>query len=186
MIHKPCTTTTNSDEINLEKEAFNLAASRIYKRVQFDSRSELACARLLELCVKDWTPIEGKTVHIPIGFKRSVDFRVGQYLIEFHPIRIFREFHSAEATKQLTAALSKVGTDERQQIVAAITKELGIQYTKKRQFVMNFSNDVEVRDSTLLVAFNSFEFCDKILPKVATEKLPNRNILISQFYKWRR
>ncbi len=146
----------------------------------------MACAKLLELCVKDWEPIDGKTVHIPIGFKRSVDFRVGNYLIEFHPIRVFREWSDGANTKQLMLALSKCSKSDRASALDAISKELAITYAKKRRFCMDFSSDEDVRNSKLLVATNSYEFCDKVLPVVATNWLPNRTILISQFYKWRK
>lgn len=171
---------------NLNNETFNTPTNKIYKGVLFDSRSEMACAKLLELCVKDWKPVEGQTVHVPIGFKRTMDFRVGSYLIEFHPIQIFREFHSADATRDLMRALGRCGKQDRREIIGAITKELGIQYAKKRRFCMDFSDNPEVRESKLLVALTWLDFIDKVLPVVATEWLPHRSILAEQFFKWRK
>jgi hypothetical protein len=73
----------------------------------FCSVSEAACGILLSVLLPNFKLQEGETFQIPIGHSRTVDFKVGETLVEFHPLRLAQkleratEFYSLKAPKRL-------------------------------------------------------------------------------------
>lgn len=59
--------------------------------VVFDSKSEAVLAILMEKYIRGWKVVLGETYQIPLVASCRADFKVGNIIIEYHPIDLHRE-----------------------------------------------------------------------------------------------
>ena len=100
--------------------------------VRYDSRSEFALAELFKKYIPGWLPVMNDTIQISIGFNRTVDFRIENTLLEYHPIMINREMKSSHANQIFRQAFARSNKWERSQLVEMLVEELGAQYAHRR------------------------------------------------------
>lgn len=112
--------------------------------IHFDSRSEAACAVLLEKYCPGWRCMPGATFQIEINGK-FIDFRIGRTFLEYHPIEARREFISADAFRTLTDALRPLPRAQKVEVWAAVKTELAAQYWKRRRHVLDSGGFTDCR-----------------------------------------
>ena len=150
-------------------------------RVSFGSRSELACAMMLERYV-GWKAEVGISCQIDI-LGRKVDFRIGDTLIEYHPTSLPTAFTSREAFKMLKSSLRKVDKHTRSNILEAVKKELTGQYHKQRKILL--SSSIEYSNCSLIVCTSAEDFIDLVLRKFSKNKLQGTAELMNEWKELR-
>ena len=118
--------------------------------VRFESRSEAACAILMERYMP-WKLEQGVTYQIPLAQNKRADFMIEPGVIfEFHPIALHREFMSSEAKHVFTKHMRKLPDWLASDFKEAIQMELYCQYRAKRALIMKATPGLE--DAELIVA----------------------------------
>jgi hypothetical protein len=151
------------------------------KYIRFDSKSEFACAMLLEKYVKDWRCKPNQTFQIPVDRNRKIDFRVGDTFLEYHPIVLQREFINAIAHHEFIHALKEIPNSKARVILDAITKEYESQYCRKRRYAVIYSPFEELSNLKMICCFSEKEFF-AVLRKLGN-KVPNDTELFKQWYE---
>lgn len=152
-------------------------------RYQFESRAEYACAALLEKYVPGWTCETFKTYQIPIGFNRKVDFRVGDTLVEYHPIVFSREFDDRVAYRQFDHAIRKIPAHWRHQIKESIFNEFLERYYKKRRFVIDANPELKHLD--FVVVHSPQTFYHSVLKRFGQD-VPKLKEIVREFGRLQR
>lgn len=98
----------------------------------YASRSEYACAKLLEAHVPGWKPIVDDTIQIQFSHGRAVDFRVENLLVEWHPISMHREFLDRDALRNVLKVSRKLPPYWQSELKEALESELMHQYARRR------------------------------------------------------
>ena len=98
----------------------------------YASRSEYACAKMLQEHVPGWVPKLDDTIQIQFSHNRAIDFRVENLLVEWHPISMHREFLDREALRTVLRTTKKLNGFWAQELKEAIENELICQYSKRR------------------------------------------------------
>lgn len=147
--------------------------------IKYDSRSEIACSILLQRYVSNWSPCEGVTYRVPIGFKRTVDFYLPEQnvFVEYHPIQFMHEMADAKAGRAIINILSRLDNRYRRPLTEALERELTVQYFRKRRFTLDYSSNPRYSSARLIVAPNAEDFIELVL-------VPNgarRNEALSEF-----
>lgn len=126
--------------------------------LSFESLSERACAAMLEQYC-EWKGIPGLTFQVPVGRCR-VDFRVGDHLLEYHPISLGRELLT-DAGSRIRSATRKLSKDLKSEILSAVADELAAQYEKRRSQVV--SADPQFKGCEVFCFFTPEQFCFYLL-----------------------
>lgn len=147
--------------------------------ILYKSKGERACAELLERYVEGWKAIEGKTYEVPTAFNRRADFKIGNLLLEWHPICNKWEADSKEAFKLIERGLQKANKEAKRKIREGLRLEFRARYEKKRKFAIDFASDPEIQACHLLVCCNAEEFC-KALKQLGKVK-KKLEVLVQEF-----
>jgi hypothetical protein len=154
-----------------------------YRGIGFCSLSEAVLGVLLERFIEGFKVVSAATFQVPIGGGRSVDFRIGEYFIEFHPIRLQKDsrrcgdFGSYREYKEYMRKLKKIGKRrhyDRKQFVADTCKKLSQKYYSKRRRVIP-------QGYNLIVATTLREFYDRVVLKFATCPPPSFELFETLF-----
>lgn len=148
------------DHLGEEMRSSTLPSLRPSK---FDSQSERACVALLEKYVEGWRAIEGATYQVPLGFDRRADFKIGNLIVEYHPIYPKWEFRDRTAWYDIVNAMNGHPRSLKHAIRAAIDKECAAEYVNKRQFTIRFSPDPEIRKCRLICVHSKEEFIEQVI-----------------------
>lgn len=144
-----------------------------YDKSMYASASEQKCGEALQKYIRGWKPMHGVTIQVDIGNHRSVDFRVGNTLIEFHPICLWREMESITATDKMINVYKTLDEDQKVIFRDAMTDELKQQYRKKRKMALEACRDKKLRDCRLVFCFNEVDFYGRVLAPLSTNILPS-------------
>lgn len=144
-----------------------------FDSTMYASASEQKCGEALQKYVKNWRPIHGVTVQIDIGNHRAVDFRVGNTLVEFHPICVWREMESLSGTEKMIALYKTLSAEQKAMMREALCEELAQQYRKKRKMALEACPDKKLRACRLIVCFDEVQFYGRVLAPLATNTLPS-------------
>jgi hypothetical protein len=149
--------------------------------IRFHSRSEAACAALMERFVPGYQAIEGKTYEIPVGANkyghmRTIDFLVGDVLVEFHPVRMWRsgrhfgDFQSRDEWHEFLNEYRRCPRRERSEFKAETMRMLEENYTERRRRAI-YENP-EFRGKELLVATTPTDFYEKVICRFSPKPPP--------------
>lgn len=147
--------------------------------MSFSSRSEAACAILLEKYCSNYRAIQGVTCQVEIGGKQ-LDFRIGDCFVEYHPVMLDRSFISIDALHSLRKALRNVPKDTKFEVYRAVEKELEYQYFKQRRNLLDGS---QYRNCELIVCTSEMAFISKVIMRFADRPLPTDQQLETMFKK---
>lgn len=147
-------------------------------QIKFDSASEYACAALLEKYTP-WEAHPGASLQIPIG-RCFFDFKVGNALVEYHPISLKHEFLT-EALHEILSVARFVSKDRKAELLEAIAGEFKAQYTKRRGQVAAAHPVYQHCD--VLCVFDPEEFIDKVLRPAAGKPIGATKDLCLEFRK---
>lgn len=182
----------NGDPHNLSRESFPKRRNGIntdletfpqktpyYKGVKFDSKSEVICCKLMEAFVPGWQLEVGKTYAVHIGHGKYCDFRIGNTLVEYHPIVLARELSKA-SYKMLSAALRGLGQNARERIKKAVERHCKEEYVRKRRFSVRVNPDIDIQECDLILAASPEEFYDLVLKNFGRD-LPSKAKVLKSF-----
>lgn len=120
----------------------------------YESCSEYACGKMLEQYM-GWQGFTGVTFQVPIGRCR-VDFRVGDHLLEYHPISLGRELLT-DAGSRIRAATRRLPKEFKAEIMSAVADELAAQYQKRRSQIV--AAIPEYSNCEVFCVFTPEQFC---------------------------
>ncbi|RME59251.1 MAG: hypothetical protein D6780_05355, partial [Candidatus Dadabacteria bacterium] len=155
-------------------------------KVKFDSYEEAACAILLERYVPGFRAEEGKTLHIPVG-KGFIDFKVGDFLIEYHPIKAywtkdgtgdFENYFEYDQFNKIKKALGKISATRKRAYIERVKNALLAEYRKQRERLIK--NDPVYAGTTLLIATSPEEFYHIVI-KALGRNVPDKKSFIREF-----
>lgn len=130
---------------------------------RFKSKGEQRCAKVFEKVLRTWKAIEGVTYEVPIGFQRAVDFKVGNLLIEFHPIDLRREFLGSGTLKAIHQGLLHSPKPVKKKVMKALVDEMEHQYEKRRKQLISSSLLPEIRNCELICCFSASDVYHKVV-----------------------
>lgn len=160
-----------------------------YRGMQYCSRSEAACAALLERYIPGFKLDLGRSYQVPIGYDRagnlrSVDFMVEGILLEYHPPRMYRssrrcgDFSTMDDYFEFRRELRKLPRGERRQF-RQVTKEiLGRSYYEKRRAAID--ENIALRNLELVVATSPAELYDKVILRLSPHA-PSKERFLAEF-----
>jgi hypothetical protein len=146
--------------------------------IRFHSRSEAACAALMELFIPGYRTIEGVTYEVPVGTDAygqtlRVDFRHDDTLIEFHPVRLWRshrrygEFPSPKEWREFNRQYHNCPREELSELIRKTLHDLTQHYYRKKLGVIRANP--ELAHTELVVATNATEFYEKVICRFSPE-----------------
>lgn len=144
--------------------------------ITYSSKSERACARLLESFVPGWEPKIDKTFQVKVDHKHSIDFKVSGVFVEWHPINLMWQFKNRTAFRNSSEAMDRVRPVESEKIEAAISKEFKTRYINSRREILNTNHP----KAELIVATTPREFVQNVIERFGESKLGTR-LLIELF-----
>lgn len=110
----------------------------LFEGQHYDSTDEAVCAEFFKQLLPGWESKEGLTYQIEVGF-RSFDFRIGDILLEYHPILIFwsqsglGDFSSEGEYKDYLKRLSVLELEEERRFYRKeVIEHLGRVYQQER------------------------------------------------------
>lgn len=107
----------------------------------FDSRSEAVCAIILERFVPNWSLCRGRTWQIPLPNDCFADFRVGNTILEFHPIDLKHEMRPGEFYK-FKQKLHSIKPELAREYEDSVKEQKCKEYTTKRRELLDTSKDL--------------------------------------------
>ena len=170
---------------------------RYHHGVRYASASEAACGELMEKYIPNFKVIPLKTFQIPAfdnmnGSVKTIDFRVGDTLVEYHPARMWQlgrsigEFETrkeyGEFRKELNAA-KRESKEAANKVRAKWEKMLTKRYTKRREALITESP--ELSKLKLIVAASAEDLYDKVI-KPLGKNIPSKKEFVSEFHTLKR
>jgi hypothetical protein len=125
----------------------------------------------LEKYVPGWEVVEGKTYQVPIGHLKTADFRVGDAIVEYHPISLMHEMYKPAYTA-LAITLRQASKSVRRQIRAALRADKSQEYRKKRYWTMRQHPDPEIQNAKLIICDSPKQFYQKVIKKFGEGDIP--------------
>lgn len=156
--------------LNEYRSSFLNKKGIFYRGSRIASRAELSCIKALETYT-DWQMVEGKTYQIPIGHKKTVDFKVGDTLVEFHPIILSREM-SKGVYKAFEAFLKETKQHRRHELREIMRAHILEEYARKRHWTIRQNADEKIASAELLVVTDANSFLRAVIRPNATRRLP--------------
>jgi hypothetical protein len=144
--------------------------------LSFESLSEYACAKLLEKYT-GWKGCEGVSFQIPIG-RAVFDFRVGDTLVEYHPISLRREFLT-DGLRDIMPIVHRLNRRSKLQILEALAQELAAQYDKRRS--QTLAAHAPHGECSLICAHTPEEFIKNVVYRFADKRCPNMAQMLHEF-----
>jgi len=159
--------------------------------IVFHSRSEAACSALMERFIPGFRAIEGATYEIPIGCNkfghmRSIDFRLGNTLVEFHPVRIWRsgrhfgDFESREEWHEFLNEHRRCSRREKAEFKAETMRFLEDRYAAKR--IQAIHANPALAHTELIVATSPEDFYYKVIERFSP-KPPHLEDFLEMFHE---
>ena len=142
----------------------------------FQSLSEYACAKLLEKYT-GWKGYEGVSFQIPIG-RAVFDFRVGDTLVEYHPISLRREFLT-DGLRDIMPIAHRLSRRDKLQILEALARELAAQYDKRRSQTLAAHSTHGA--CALICAHTPEEFIKNVVYRFADKRCPGMQQMLQEF-----
>jgi hypothetical protein len=130
--------------------------------LRFDSRAEYACGVMLEKFVPHFQLVMRETLQIPVGFNKTIDFKVNGVFIEYHPCSIHHEFDDRAALRQLLDVLKRLKPHQRDIIRSAIEDELHEKYCRRRKFLLDATVG---KDAELIVCRDQDDFYTTVIKR---------------------
>jgi len=132
----------------------------------------------MERFIPGYQAIEGVTYEVPLGpngygHMRRVDFRVGDTLIEFHPVRLWRhgrhfgDFKSREDWREFLSEYRRCPKRDRPEFKRETMRELNERYYHKRLAAIRANP--ELAHTELVVATNAADFYEKVIVRFSPE-----------------
>lgn len=149
-------------------------------QLRFASASEYACAKLLERHC-EFKAYPGSTFQVPVG-RCFFDFRIGNCLVEYHPISLRHEFLRPEALNLILSAARDLGKDKRAQLLKAVAEEFRAQYEKRRSQVA--SAHPTYKNCEVICCVSPEEFIDKVVHRHATGAIAATEDLLLEFRRF--
>ncbi len=135
-----------------------------FKNLNFQSKSEAACAALMQKYINGWECVENITFQVPLAQNRRADFRIGPEIVfEYHPISLHREMISDNARHSLERQLKQCKQYLKDEILDAVKDELYYQYFARRQILVRATPGLE--NAELIVAIDSRGFYRKVIQR---------------------
>jgi len=156
----------------------------------YASRSEAACAILMERYIPGFKIKDGKTFQIPLGVSsgghlRTADFMVHGVLVEYHPPRIHKSskkpggFKNWEEYDNYRAVYQQCTPDQKETLKKLTEIKLTRNYTEKR--LSQMAECPQHRGRELLVLVDSNDLYDKVLKRFGGPDLPDRDTILREF-----
>lgn len=111
----------------------------------FDSKSEVACATLMEKYIPGFQIKVGKTYQVNEGLPISIDFFVNGVFLEYHPILPFKsnnglgDFDSVSEYEAFKESKKDLPPDQKTAFVVEVTNALANKYIEKRKAAIETS-----------------------------------------------
>ncbi len=152
-----------------------------YKEHLFESKSEAACAALLEKYVPGFKVEVGKTFQIQTGDngRSRIDFKLGNILIEYHPTNLIHEFGGPTAYRKWERSLWRLSAEERAMRISEKVQSIGHRYELHRKELID--GDPKLRNCELLVAHSPEEFYHKVIKRFG-RNVPDEDTVVDQFF----
>jgi hypothetical protein len=150
--------------------------SRPIERLNFQSNSEYACAKLLEKYT-GWKGIEGVTFQIQVG-RAVFDFRVEDTFIEYHPISLRREFIT-NGLRDIMSVAHKLKREDKLKVLEGISEELKAQYAKRRGQTLA-AHPVYSR-MELICVHSQEDFVNLVVKRFANRETPGAGHICQEF-----
>lgn len=142
------TKSANRDRPVPQSACFEVTPPAHAAPLEFCSRSEAICAELLQRFVPAFDLKQGLTFQVAIGTDGRgntycVDFLVDGVLLEYHPVRFYRnkkgfgDFRDHEEYRSYTRALHSLKGDSRRFFHEAMERQLKSNYFKKRRALLD-------------------------------------------------
>jgi hypothetical protein len=156
-------------------------ATIFYNGIGYCSLSEAVCGTLLELFVPGFEVREGETFQIPAGSGGgSVDFRIGDVLIEFHGLRFnpeggrYGDFSSRHEYAHFARNLrrSKGNPWKRRQVLSSTRDQLTRNYFERRRRLVDATPELCMCE--LVVATSCDEFYELVIQRFNAQFCPTR------------
>lgn len=162
----------------------NKGTALIHDGIRFQSRSEVACAVLMEKYINSFRVREGVTYQVPIGFDRFVDFRVfdedgRSVLIEYHPINLRFEL-SKPVYGRLSRLMHHIPKQERRELRDILRTEMLAHYSSKRRWVVQHSRDPEIQNCEVLICDSPERFYRAVIKRFG-QSYPNEHQFLREF-----
>ena len=139
-----------------------------FSKIAFQSKSEAACAALMQKYIPDWKLELGRSYQVPLAQNRTADFKIGSSIIfEYHPISLHRDMISDNARRDLERHLKHCKQYLRDTITDAVRDELYYQYYSRRQILMKATPGLE--HAELIVTIDPKGFYRKIIQRFSDE-----------------
>lgn len=140
--------------------------SQLQQQPNFKSKGEANCARVFERFVAGYKAVEGQTYEYPIGFHRSVDFKIGSLLVEYHPVDLRHEMLNKQLLSAIKAGLKHCPQRLKRKVYQELHEEYQEQYAKRRKQLISSSADPTARSCELVCCFNKHEVFEKVITRL--------------------
>jgi hypothetical protein len=150
--------------------------SRPIERLNFQSNSEYACAKLLEKYA-GWKGIEGATFQIQVG-RAVFDFRIEDTFIEYHPISLRREFIT-DGLRDIMSVAHKLKREDKLKILEGISEEMKAQYAKRRG--QTLAAHAAYGGMELICAHSQEDFVNLVVKRFANRETPGVGHICQEF-----
>lgn len=139
-----------------------------HNKIIFDSRSEAACAIIMEQYISWWKVEPGITFQVPLSSNKRADFQIADVLFEYHPISLHREMISRDAYSKIKRAILKSNRFIATLIREGVEEELLRQYRKRREQVIQANP--RLSGMTLVVCTSPGSFYRNIIKQFSDRK----------------
>jgi hypothetical protein len=139
-----------------------------FNGMDYDSIQEAAIAELLKQYVYGFEIENGKTFQLPVGIDGSIDFKIGNTYIEWHPIT-FWDFEKSNLTYGDYKAAST--QEEKNALKAKVAED----YAERRKDLIR--EELKNRDFEFLHIKNINEFYEKVLRPYGRDIPPAAEVL---------
>jgi len=162
----------------------------LYGGIRYASRSEAACAILMQRYIPGFKIKDGKTFQVPIGVSsgghlRTADFMVQDVLVEYHPPRIHKsskkpgDFKNWQEYNNYRAVYNRCSPGQKVTLKKLTELKLTRNYTEKR--LEQITQGLEHQGRELIVATSAADFYDKVLKRFAGPNLPDKESVLREF-----
>lgn len=138
-----------------------------YRGHWYCSLREAQCSAMIQEFVPGFLPIPGETIQIPIGFGRSVDFRLHGAFIEYHEPRVFvssKKLGEYESWFEYRAFLRELDRTRRQRRDAVLDRQRRMlldRYSARRRRALD--ENPGSRGAELLVVHDFDSIYDQVI-----------------------
>jgi len=131
-----------------------------YMGIFFDSKSEAACAVLLEKYIPNFKIIRGSTYQVPSGHF-SIDFLVQETFVEYHPIVLTygRDIKKIEDYLTFKKTREQLPPRLRQEYIKMMKEQLASDYYHKRKSSLDYNH----LGYDFILAKTPLEFYDSVI-----------------------